>query len=95
MLIRHTSPMESPINESGGYEHNNHVRQHDAPIREHPLIDMASHETGKPARIMKGRHKCGFYYSMFPKPVYRPLIGPRQFLSPDSIRNYSVISIEW
>ena len=56
MLIRHTSPMERPINEGSGYEHNNRVRQDDEPIREYPLVEMARHEAGQPGGVMNVGH---------------------------------------
>ena len=62
MLECHAGPMECPIDESGGYEYDNRIRQHDAPVRKDPLIEMARHESRQPVGVINFRHYLGFSF---------------------------------
>ena len=56
MLEGHASPMECPIDEGRRYEHDRRVRQHDAPVRENPLVEMARYETREPGGVINISH---------------------------------------
>ena len=60
MLEHHSGPVECPIDESGRHKHDRRVRQHDAPVRENPLIEVARYETREPGGVIVGRHWLGF-----------------------------------
>ena len=56
MLEGHAGPMERPIDESGRHEDDRRVRQHDAPVRENPLVEVARYEAREPGGVIVGRH---------------------------------------
>lgn len=56
MLKRLAGPVECPIDEGRRYEHDRRVRQHDAPVRENPLVEVARHEVRKPGGVIVGSH---------------------------------------
>ena len=56
MLEGSARPVERPMDERRRHEHDGHVRQDDAPVRENPLVEMARDETGEPVGVVIGRH---------------------------------------
>ena len=62
VLIRRSRPVERPMDERRGEEHNRRVRQDDAPVRENPLVEVACHESRQPARVINISHYLGFSF---------------------------------
>lgn len=52
MLVGYACPMECPIYKRAGNEHNDRIRQDNAPIRENPLVKVVGGEFGKPIMIV-------------------------------------------
>ena len=56
MLEGHASPMECPIDEGGGHEHDSRVRQDEAPVRENLFGEVACHESRQPVGVFNAIH---------------------------------------
>ena len=56
MLIGYACPVERPIDKGAGHEHDDRIRQDDAPKRENTLVEMARHEAGQSGGVMNVGH---------------------------------------